>query len=216
MNCSEFERCLENLVELRQGTLSPAAERHRTSCAACAALWQEHLCLESAVQAWRSDMPTVDLTSRVLAELGPQSVPAPARSSRTVAFAVGLISVVAASLVLVVGPVWRAAPPVVAVAPDVTPQGRDGEGVDLTESMTGLWNEMKVSTPVLPERVLPKLPHVEGFWTVVANQEELPAEAAPMPAATTSDRIPLSSVVRDRVTSAFGFLGQTLPAQPQG
>jgi hypothetical protein len=216
MNCSEFERCLEGLVELRQGTLSPAAERHRSSCAACAALWLEHQRLDVAVKAWRSDVPTIDLTSRVLAELQPQSVPAPARYRRTVAFAVGLVSVVAASLVLVVGPVWRAAPPVVAVAPDVTPPGRDGEGVDLTESMAGLWNEMKVSTPVLPERVLPKLPHVEGLWTVVASQEELPAEAAPTPPATTSDRIPLSSVVRDRVTSAFGFLGQTLPAQPQG
>lgn len=81
MNCNEFERSLENLVESHRGTLAPEAERHRAGCAACAALWQDHQRLDVAVQAWRRDVPTIDLTSRVLEELQPTTVPArPVRS----------------------------------------------------------------------------------------------------------------------------------------
>lgn len=103
----------------------------------------------------------------------------------------------------------------VAVVPDETPVAAD-EGVDLTESMVGLWEDVKESTPALPQHMLPSLPHVDRVWPVLASRDVPEGEVKPAEPATTSSRTPLSSVVRDRVTSAFGFLGHTLPVQPQG
>lgn len=218
MNCNEFERSLEDLVELHRGTLSHEAERHRRGCAACAALWQDHRRLDVAVQAWRRDVPTIDLTSRVLEELQPTTVSGPVRSGRRLALAGAFVSVAAATLMVVLWPNWQQAPPVVSVAvvPDEKPEAADGGGVDLTESMVGLWEDVKESTPTLPERMLPALPHVDRVWPILASRDVTEAEVKPVQSATTSSRTPLSSVVRDRVTSAFGFLGHTLPEQPQG
>ncbi len=217
MNCNEFERSLEDLVESHRGALSPEAERHRTGCAPCATLWQDHQRLAVAVQAWRRDVPTIDLTSRVLAELQPTTIPAHVHSGRHLALAGAFVSVAAATLLVVLWPNWQQAPPVVSVAvvPEQKPESADG-GVDLTESMVDLWEDVKDSTPTLPERMLPTLPHVERVWPVLASRDATEAEVKPVQPATTSSRTPLSSVVRDRVTSAFGFLGHTLPEQPQG
>lgn len=217
MNCNEFERSLEDLVESHGGTLSPDAERHRTGCAACAALWQAHQRLDVAVQAWRRDVPMIDLTSRVLGELQPTTVPGHVHSGRRLALVGAFVSLAAATLLVVLWPTWQQAPPVdsVAVVPDEMPEAADG-GVDLTESMVGLWEDVKDSTPTLPGRMLPTLPHVDRVWPILASRDVTEAEVKPVQSATTSSRTPLTSVVRDRVTSAFGFLGHTLPAQPQG
>lgn len=217
MNCSEFERSLDDLVESHGDRLTPEAERHRADCPACAALWQEHHRLEAAVRAWRGQTPAIDLTSRVLAELQPVT-PRRFRSSRGLVLATGLTATAAATLLLAVWPGWstKPGPVAMAVVPDEIVPGGDSGGVDLTESMVELWQEVKDSTPALPDPLRPVLPHVEDVWPMVVSREESAAPTEPAPRAAAEVRTPLSTVVRQRVTSAFGFLGQTLPAEPRG
>lgn len=217
MNCSEFERSLDDLVESHGDRLTLEAERHRADCPACAALWQEHHRLEAAVRAWRGQTPAIDLTSRVLAELQPVA-PRRFRSSRGLVLAAGLTAAAAATLLLAVWPGWpmKPGPVAVAVAPDEMLPGGDSGGVDLTESMVELWQEVKESTPALPEPVRPRLPQVEDVWPLLVSQEETAVPSEPAPPTESAVRTPLSTVVRQRVTSAFGFLGQTLPVEPRG
>lgn len=216
MNCSDFERELETLVELRTPLLSPLGEGHRASCPVCALLWREHAALQAAVQVWRRQTPASDLTERVLAGLQPATRPAPIAVRRHLVLAGSASALAAAAVLVAVIVPWHGAPPVgsvAAVKPAVP--GFVPDDVDLTESVVELWKDVQQSTPGLPQASLPSLPHVEGVWPMLARRDSAaPAEESPVTA--SSNRSSVSTVVRDRVTSAFGFLGQTLPAEPRG
>lgn len=68
MNCTAFERCLEESVERRQPPDAQQVRDHLEHCPRpeCRQLWEDLQLLASAVSAWRRVAPRVQLDERVL------------------------------------------------------------------------------------------------------------------------------------------------------
>lgn len=222
MNCEDFIRQLDEL-SLQHGASVPAELRaHGESCAQCQPAWVDYQRLESAIRVWRHTVPAVNLTDRIFADLSsaPTVASHPVRWQRTLAALAGTAAMLALGI-------WLALPSAVAPVPvvEVTPSAPVEAGVDLTQSMASLWEEMRVPAPSLPEPALPRLPRVASVWPSLTPGTDSPAHAAAetQPAGLangdvveTEIRSSFPAVMRDRVTSAFSFLGQTLPGSPQG
>lgn len=73
MNCHEFARDLKDAIESHGPTANEVAAyaHHAENCdtAQCKLLWEETELLLCATSAWQADVPIVDLTDRVVAEL---------------------------------------------------------------------------------------------------------------------------------------------------
>jgi hypothetical protein len=67
MNCNGFDTELRRAVERREAGRQADLRAHAEACPRCAAHWGQHEMLEQAVAAWKSQMPPVDLTDRVMA-----------------------------------------------------------------------------------------------------------------------------------------------------
>jgi hypothetical protein len=84
MQCSLFQSLLHQAIESHADSVSPEVRTHGVTCSheACRQEWAEYSLLSQAVAKWRSGLPQVDLTERVLAELLP-AVPLSEASSET-------------------------------------------------------------------------------------------------------------------------------------
>ena len=73
MQCSLFQSLLAQAVESRVDSVSAEVRVHGATCLnpACCQEWAEYSLLTRAVTEWRSGLPQIDLTDRVLAELFP-------------------------------------------------------------------------------------------------------------------------------------------------
>lgn len=69
MNCSEFNRELDRLVEVCGQTLPEPAATHAVDCAVCRQQWQDHRLIETALVAWRPVQCPPSLADSVLTEL---------------------------------------------------------------------------------------------------------------------------------------------------
>ena len=67
MNCTEFERILNESIESRRPADMPSLREHAAGCAACRTLWEQYAVLERAIPLWKNRVPDVDLTDAVLA-----------------------------------------------------------------------------------------------------------------------------------------------------
>jgi|GEM_PF-3231144 len=73
MQCSLFQSLLDQAVESHADSISPEVRTHAATCsqAACVEAWTEHALLARVIPLWQGQLPQVDLTARVLAELCP-------------------------------------------------------------------------------------------------------------------------------------------------
>lgn len=103
MNCSEFERELEQLVETRGSALPAAASSHCSQCAACQQVWNDHRLLTAAVTLWKPVTVPASLAAGVLDQLRDlrPSEPAIRGTARSVS-GQGRIAVAAAAVLLAV------------------------------------------------------------------------------------------------------------------
>ena len=86
MQCPLFQSLLFQAVESHSDSVSPEVQTHATTCAnpACVEAWTEHRLLAVVIPLWKSELPPVDLTEQVLAELSlTQPVAAPALVSKS-------------------------------------------------------------------------------------------------------------------------------------
>lgn len=103
MNCSEFERELEQLVETRGNALPAAALNHCSQCAVCQQLWNDHQLLTAAVTLWKPVIVPASLADGVLDQLRDLRQPEPAnRAKARSASGQGRIAVAAAAVLLAV------------------------------------------------------------------------------------------------------------------
>ena len=222
MNCEDFIRQLDEL-SLQHGASVPAQlQAHGDTCAQCQPVWADYQRLESAIRVWRGSVSSVNLMDRVLADLGPASTLA----RPSIRWQRALAALLGTAATLALG-VWLTLPPAVGPVPvvEVTPPAPVEAGVDLTQSMASLWEEMRVPAPSLPEPALPRLPRVVSVWPSLTPGSDSPAQVSDgsRPTGLTNGDIAETAIpssfpaaMRDRVTSAFSFLGQTLPGSPQG
>src|SRR5437867_12178907 len=89
MTCFDFEERLQELLDLRCAELPSELLAHSAACGTCRQLLEQFRCMDSAVVAWRSDCPSIDLSASVLNQLGVDVDHAPdTNSSLSVAAAV--------------------------------------------------------------------------------------------------------------------------------
>ena len=69
MNCSEFERELEHLVETRGESLPESVAAHVGACDACRSLYRDHQLLNAAVLRWRPVETPSSLIDAVMSQL---------------------------------------------------------------------------------------------------------------------------------------------------
>lgn len=69
MNCSEFEKELEQLVETRGESLPCSAAAHASECARCQLLYRDHQLLSLAMVQWRPVEVPSSLLASVLSEV---------------------------------------------------------------------------------------------------------------------------------------------------
>jgi hypothetical protein len=66
LTCSEFDRLLIEQAAERNGG-DERLHAHAASCRRCAEIWNEDRALDTAIEAWKADVPDADLSERVLA-----------------------------------------------------------------------------------------------------------------------------------------------------
>jgi hypothetical protein len=73
MQCPLFQSLLFKAVESHSDSVSPEVRTHATTCVnpACIEAWAEHALQALVIPQWKSELPLVDLTERVMAELSP-------------------------------------------------------------------------------------------------------------------------------------------------
>jgi hypothetical protein len=77
INCTEFERLLDDLVESNGNVDAMLLSKHGEACASCREKWQRYALLERGVADWRTAVPRVDLVDSVVARYAfEQSAPA--------------------------------------------------------------------------------------------------------------------------------------------
>lgn len=71
MQCTLFRSLLHQSIESHNDSVSEEVRSHGTTCGdeSCREAWDDHVLLSSAISQWKSELPTVDLTDRVMQQL---------------------------------------------------------------------------------------------------------------------------------------------------
>lgn len=160
MNCSDFERELEQVVEARGRALSDQGAAHAAECAECGRRWSDRRLLDAAIVAWRPVSCPPSMADSVVAQLLHERAAAsgvtPARVSaetRGEAHRQWMVVATAAACVLMVlgfGMTTRQSPPDrnLAHAPASSPatsvhEVRERDSVEVASSVAAVFNDLR-------------------------------------------------------------------------
>ena len=102
MNCSAFEKELENLVETRVDSLPQSVVAHVGTCDACRALYRDHQLLSVAIGRWRLVETPSLMATTVLRQVLSEQLSSPKFQAAHVSSRRGWVSVAAAACMLAV------------------------------------------------------------------------------------------------------------------
>ena len=93
MNCTEFERCVDELFDagpaLQSASRADDLAEHAEQCAACRPAWDRFRTLAEAIEAWRTQPHEIELSAAVVAaHLAGPGLPAPATTETVVEMSV--------------------------------------------------------------------------------------------------------------------------------
>ena len=102
MNCSEFEKELEQLVETRGESLPDSAAAHASECASCQLLYRDHQLLSLAMVQWRPVEIPSSLVASVLREVLDEQLSQPIQAATRRVAGRGWLPVAAVACLLVI------------------------------------------------------------------------------------------------------------------
>jgi hypothetical protein len=74
INCTEFNRLVNEAVESHRRIDAPTLREHATHCDRCRPAWLDALLLEQAVEQWKLSIPSVELAHAVVSHLAAEAV----------------------------------------------------------------------------------------------------------------------------------------------
>jgi hypothetical protein len=219
MNCTEFERDVNERLDARQTALSAVMRDHLAGCPGCQAFWRGQQALLAAVGSWKELAPSGRSIAGALRELTKQNDGAPlpqASSSLTRTDRSGLWGLVCSTAALTLFAVLIVRSP----APDpVRPlpvaqqePAAPAETENVSDALSGLlrgvrseYAEMsRETTRVLAD--LGDLPEAGAWLAPIAAGDDAEPQAA-------SPWMRLDRPVSERVAQAFDFLWDALPRE---
>ena len=75
MNCDEFDRQLQAMIENRTVSCDDRSREHASECERCRHEWEETQFLDEVISRWKSDVPEIDLAQAILARMASDSQP---------------------------------------------------------------------------------------------------------------------------------------------
>jgi hypothetical protein len=213
MNCSDFERELDLLVETRGADISGPGAAHAAECQQCRTRWAEHRLLERAVSAWKV-IPAVSMVDAVLEQctetvLMPPRVPP--STSRGVHWAA--VAMVAACLLIVVGIG-------VIPSPDAGPGSHGAtneasvsraEPIEVASSVAAVLDDFRTEYRDMAAETSATARDLAGVIPVASVSTWSPAGFAdPLPGAVSSNDLPEQSKSPGAVTEIGRSIGTQL------
>jgi hypothetical protein len=242
MNCTIFDHWLQETSSQRQRVLPAEAVDHLAECAACRSRWAAEEQLDVAIRAWQSvplpDPPTDRLVAAVLHEahrlqpvgLGDERVairearlsekPGFQRSSARLVW-----TTVACALTVLLAVSWglRTERPTDELAQRPSNGRNRATLVPVSDSVAALWTDVQRTSRSVAKDTVRSLaaPKFEDVLPLTAGPDAPTVNPATQASqvdarlATPTWR-PFSEPISERVNTAFGFLGDVLPATSAG
>lgn len=217
MNCTDFEDAVQNLLDERQGELSPALKEHLADCERCRIFWQSQQTLLSATRHWAAATAPLAASSldAVLREL---TLP-PVAARPSVRIKTWSLASAAASLAAIVLLTVTMTPTEQAIDANRLTTARSSpleaeppEPALLAETWTQVWSGVSAEYQQMSQatsRVLDDfavLPEPAGLLLLAPPGE--PAATEP-----SANWLRIDRPVSERVEQAFDFLWDALPEQ---